>query len=155
MRVVVVRLFNVVGAGMRDSLLVGALARRACEAIKAGSGTLRIGNLLARRDFLSATDAAKGCVAALDAGRSGEIYNLCSGTGVTVESVARSLVAATGHDLELVVDPSLDRGADASVGSPRKAREDFGFAAPIPLGRAIAEAWEFVRAGDTVCASAR
>jgi len=155
LRTVVVRLFNLVGAGLRPSLLVGALVERANDAIDAGATSIRIGNLDARRDFMAVGDAVDGCIAAIRNGRPGEIYNLCSGKGVAVESVARAVIAATGRPLQLAFDSALDRGADSSVGSWRKAHDQFGFSPSRPLTEAIQQAWNFARSRRDTYASAR
>ncbi len=42
-------------------------------------------------------------------------YNVCSGTPVRIEDVARRLAALSGTDLRLVVDPELVRAVDVPL----------------------------------------
>jgi len=152
MRVVIARLFNIVGAGVPESLVVGALARRAADAVREGRTSIRVGNLDARRDFLAVADAAGGCIAALRGGRPGEIYNLCSGEATPVGWIANRIVELSGSPLRLEVDPALDAGVTWSVGSYEKARRELGFNPSVPLDTAVREAWESVASTTRACA---
>lgn len=153
LRIVIVRPFNVIGAGMRDSLVVGALVSRALAATTAGSSELRTGNLEAQRDFIDVSDVAAGCVAALDSGEAGEIYNLCSGKAVTIRDVATRIIELAGRNLRLKIDPALDRGADASLGSPAKAIRALQFTTRISLDQSLRDIWNFAVSEGERCAS--
>jgi GDP-4-dehydro-6-deoxy-D-mannose reductase len=153
LRVVIVRPFNIIGAGMRDSLVVGALVSRAVAATKEGGSELSVGNLDAQRDFIDVADVAAGCIAALNGGAGGEIYNLCSGKAVTIRDVAGRIIEMSGRNLKLRIDPALDRGADASLGSPEKAKRAFQFRTRIPLEQSLSDIWNFAVSEGERCAS--
>jgi len=153
LRIVIVRPFNIIGPGMRESLVVGALVSRAFAATKAGGSELKTGNLDAQRDFIDVSDVAAGCLAALDGGKAGEIYNLCSGTAVTIRDVATRIIEFAGHNLQLKIDPALDRGADASIGSPAKAQRAFQFTTRISLQQSLRDIWNHAVTEGERCAS--
>ena len=48
-------------------------------------------------------------------GEAGSVYNVCSGADVAIEDVAHRLLAIAGSDLDLVVDPGLERPADVPI----------------------------------------
>jgi GDP-4-dehydro-6-deoxy-D-mannose reductase len=153
-RVVIVRPFNVIGAGMSDALVVGALVKRARAAVRSGSAAVRVGNMDAERDFIDVADVATGCVAALARGESGGIYNLCSGRAVKVRDVAIKVLDRAGGALRLESDPALDRGPDASVGSTRKSANALGFSARIPLEQSLRAISDAALSREERCASA-
>jgi GDP-4-dehydro-6-deoxy-D-mannose reductase len=59
----------------------------------------------------------------------GEVYNVCSGAGVTVETLAREVCARAGVEAELVSEPSLRRAVDVPwlVGDNTKLRTATGW----------------------------
>lgn len=124
-----VRAFNHTGPGQPDRFVVPALARRITEAERAGTRHLTIGNLDAVRDFLDVRDVVAAYRLLVETGEPGGAYNVCSGTAVTIRSVAKRLGALADTDLELVVDPELVRPVEvpSMVGDPARLVRDTGF----------------------------
>ena len=62
-------------------------------------------------------------------GRPGEVYNVCSGTALTMADGLRILVSAAAVPVTVRRDPSRDRPADTPclVGDSRKLRADTGW----------------------------
>jgi GDP-4-dehydro-6-deoxy-D-mannose reductase len=58
----------------------------------------------------------------MEAGMPGEVYNVCSGTGVTIGDIAQRLIASATVPLEIVQDPELMRPSEVPqlVGDPAK-----------------------------------
>ena len=110
-----VRAFNHIGPGQHPSFVVPAFARRILEAKAEGRRTLAVGNLSARRDFTDVRDVVRAYRLLVERGRPGEAYNVCSGSDISIEEVARHLLALAGVDLELVVDEELVRPVDIPV----------------------------------------
>ena len=73
------RPFNHVGPGQADDFVVSALARRMVEAELAKTGTVRVGNLAASRDFTDVRDVVRAYRLLATSGVAGEAYNICSG----------------------------------------------------------------------------
>ncbi len=135
-RVLCTRSFNHSGRGQQKSFLLPALVDRALAARSATNGerrrphpAIQIGNTNVVRDFLHVEDAVRAYVLLAEEGIAGEVYNVCSGQGVTVGDVAREVLSAAGVDAELVGDDALRRAVDVPVlvGSNEKLRTDTGW----------------------------
>jgi GDP-4-dehydro-6-deoxy-D-mannose reductase len=145
LHVVVARPFNIIGAGIPASLMVGAVVDRVREAI-AGSPprAIRIGSTSAVRDFVAVEDVVDGLIRLSEHGRAGEAYNLCSGVGVSVAEVVDRLIALSGERIELKRDSTLVRSGEVSalVGSWEKAATDLGWSPTTSLDASLSAAWE-------------
>ena len=146
-RVIVVRPFNHVGPGQAPTFAVSALAKRIVEAQSAGSASVAVGTLTARRDYTDVRDVVRAYRCLATDGITGEIYNVCSGTDVAVSDVARRLCALAGADVELVTDPSLVRSVDLPVlrGDCRRLERDTGWKPEIPLDDTLADVLAYWR----------
>jgi GDP-4-dehydro-6-deoxy-D-mannose reductase len=81
------------------------------------------------RDFLHVEDVVRAYVLLAERGLAGEVYNVCSGQGVTVGEVAREVLRAAGVDAALEGDDTLRRSVDVPVlvGRNDKLRADTGW----------------------------
>ena len=115
--IVMTRSFNQVGPGQRDTFVVPSFVRQLLAAREAGEGVARVkaGDLSIVRDFLDVRDAVAAYLALLDKGRTGEVYNVCSGTGRRLDEVLRLAAEVVGVAVETEVDPQLVRPADNPV----------------------------------------
>ncbi len=137
---IVVRLFNLLGPGQPLSSVCSALAHRVCAiAKKKEPGLLRTGNVDSVRDFITVEDALDGILAALYRGKSGEIYNLCTGAGTPIREVLNQLLALSGSEIKVETDPALLRKIDPLrvVGDASKLERETGFRAKRSLKPAI------------------
>lgn len=127
-RVICTRSFSHSGPGHGAGFLLPSLVTRAL-ALPPEGGTLTIGNGDTIRDFLHVNDAVAGYLALFDHGAAGQVYNVCSGAGVSVRGLARAVLARVGRSAELASDPSLARTVDvpAQVGSNMKLRRACGW----------------------------
>ena len=100
LEVIRARPFNHTGPGQRPDFVVPALARQVAAAAAAGRGVLETGNLDVRRDITDVRDVVRAYRALLELGTPGEVYNVCRGEAVSIEEVARRLVALAGVDLQ-------------------------------------------------------
>lgn len=112
LEVVRARPFNHTGPGQRPDFVVPAIARQVAALAAAGRGVLETGNLEARRDITDVRDVVRAYRDLLERGRPGEVYNVCSGEAVSIEEVARRLLALAGLDVEIAVDPARVRPVD-------------------------------------------
>jgi len=145
--VIVVRPFNHVGPGQAPTFAVSALAKRIVEAQRAGSSTVAVGTLTARRDYTDVRDVVRAYRSLVVEGKKGETYNVCSGHDVAVSEVAQRLRALAGADVELVTDPSLVRAVDLPVlrGDYQRLARDTGWKPEIPLDDTLADVLAFWR----------
>jgi GDP-4-dehydro-6-deoxy-D-mannose reductase len=128
-RVIAVRPFNHAGPGQSPNFVIPALVRRAV-ALRGTSKSLVMGNTDTVRDFSHVEDVVRAYVALADRGVAGEAYNIASGAGTDMASLALRILALAGVDAKLQTDPALVRPADvrALVGSADKLRAATGWA---------------------------
>lgn len=135
-RMLIARPFNHIGPGQAASFVVPSMAQ---QLVGAGSGaqrlTLEVGDIDVTRDFLDVRDVISAYFALLEHGRSGEIYNVCSGVERTVRELILQMARLTGVSVELVQDPSRLRPADQRrvVGSAEKLQKDTGWKPGISI----------------------
>lgn len=123
LRVICTRSFSHSGVGHGSMFLIPSLVRRVRElAVK--PGPIEIGNDVIR-DYLHVSDAVSAYLALADRGQPGEVYNVCSGVGVSVRELATEALATAGVRADVVSAPGLQRRADMPVlvGSPAKLRQ--------------------------------
>jgi len=91
--VVRVRPFNHTGPGRPQRYAESSFARQIALA-EAGRAKpcVRVGNLSAIRDFSDVRDVVRAYVLLVERGESGQLYNVCSGQGRTIESILELLV---------------------------------------------------------------
>jgi len=149
--VVRMRPFNHVGRGQRRGFVAPDFASQVA-AIERGESepVLRVGNLSGRRDFTDVRDVARGYRTALEKGRPGRAYNLCSGVSTPIETILRYFVERATVTIEVRVDEARFRPVDVPEfrGDPSRAREELGWKAEIPLETSLAEVLEEWRDPD-------
>ena len=138
-RVVVARPFNHIGPGQSASFFVPAIARRLVEARRTGAPDVMIGNLTARRDFTDVRDVVRAYRLLARCGTSGIVYNVCSGTDVSVAEVAETLRELVFPEARFVENPSLARPLDIPVlrGDSSRLREGTGWRPEIDLATTL------------------
>ena len=76
---------------------------------------LRVGNLDARRDFTDVRDVVRAYVSLATLGKSGEIYNVGSGVGRSVQSLLDALKSRSRVEVRVEVDPERLRPTETSA----------------------------------------
>ncbi|HVA42688.1 MAG TPA: GDP-mannose 4,6-dehydratase [Acidimicrobiales bacterium] len=139
--VISIRAFNHIGPGQHANFAVPAFARRIIEAQAGGQSFLPVGNVSARRDFTDVRDVVRAYRLLAERGRPGEAYNVCSGHDISIEEVARRLLALAGADLELRVDPELVRPVEvpALLGDASKLVAATGWEPEYDLDETLAD----------------
>jgi GDP-4-dehydro-6-deoxy-D-mannose reductase len=146
--VITVRPFNHIGPGQAPTFAVPALAKRIVDAERTGAGAIPVGNLSARRDFTDVRDVVRAYRLLVESGTPGEVYNVCSGRDVSIEEIAKSLLALADAPLALETDPSLVRAVEVPVlrGDPGKLEDATGWKPEIPLEQTLSDVMSYWRA---------
>lgn len=104
---------------------------------KAGetSGTIETGDLSIVRDFVDVRDVVRAYYHLLLHGKSGELYNICSGTGIRLSDIVDRIAGIIGIRVDTVINPDYVRLNDNRiiVGSHEKISADIGWEPIIPL----------------------
>jgi GDP-4-dehydro-6-deoxy-D-mannose reductase len=141
LRVIIARAFPHAGPGQDARFAVPALAARIRLARRVKARAINTGNLEPVRDILDVRDVAEAYLALLERGAAGEVYNVASGTGVTLRSVVDRLGQLAGWPVIAEHDPALARAGDLRhlVGDPGRLRAATGWAPRIPLDQTLAD----------------
>jgi GDP-4-dehydro-6-deoxy-D-mannose reductase len=134
--VVVARAFNHTGPRQMPAYMAPSVARQIAS-IEAGlqEAVIRVGNLDAERDLTDVRDVVAAYIALMDAGVSGEVYNVASGVGRAVRDVVETLVGLSRVAVRVEVDPARVRPIDNPrlVGDASRLRQLTGWSPTIPF----------------------
>lgn len=145
---VIVRAFNHTGPGQDRGFVCSSFARQIARAEKGlCEPVLEVGNLEARRDFSDVRDMVGAYHAALENGRSGGLYNVCSGRAHSIEALLDMLLEMSEADLEVRRSPELMRPVDIPLilGSNRRFAEEVGWEPAIPIEQTLSDLLDYWR----------
>jgi GDP-4-dehydro-6-deoxy-D-mannose reductase len=141
-RAIIVRPFNLTGPGEHAAFVTSAFARQ-IALIEAGRQppVITVGDLGTARDFTDVRDAVAALSALTERGQPGEVYNLCSGIGVTISDLLSKLLRATPITIDVQVDPALMRFVEIQKqrGDPTKLRQATGWQPRYMLDQTLAD----------------
>ena len=127
--IVVTRAFPHFGPGQSRKFALPSFCRRIINSRRNGDNVIRVGNLNPVRDYLYVTDVARAYRYILSRGQPRSVYNICTGTGISIAEMVRMLIDISGMDIELKTDPDLFRPADVEfqVGDSSRLRSLMGW----------------------------
>lgn len=146
-RVVVGRIFNLLGPGLPSSLAAGSLCEQVAALEKKGqSGSIRIGDLTTQRDYVDVRDVARAFVQLAEKGIFGEVYNICSGRTVSLRLIVAALRGASRANFNVTVDRGRRRGGPGRFrGTPEKIFRHTGWKPRLSWRDSLLDTLEFYR----------
>lgn len=102
---VIVRPFNYTGVGHDARFVIPKLI----DHFSRRSASVELGNLDVEREFNDVRTVCEAYLRLLQLGQNGQIYNVCSGRPVSLNSVIDILQRITGHALQISVNPDFVR----------------------------------------------
>lgn len=138
--VVRARPFNHTGPGQRRDFVCPDFAAQVAAIVRGRRPpVIEVGNLEVRRDFSDVRDVVRGYAAALEQGRGGEAYNLCSGRATSIREILETLCELGGIRPEIRRAEGRWRSGEVPAlwGSWRKAERDLGWRPAIELRRTL------------------
>lgn len=102
MNVVVARVFNLYGAGLKERLFVGNLQKQIEEVLAGKKAVIELGPLSATRDYLSTEEAAKQMLAIAEHAEPGGVYHVASGIPVTMRNLLTRHLSINKLDVAIV-----------------------------------------------------
>jgi len=140
--IVMTRSFNHIGPGQDRRFVVPSFVGRLLDA-KAGRGPSEVvtGDLSIVRDFLDVRDVVAAYERLLDEGVSGEVYNVCSGVGTSLETLFGICAERVGVEPVQRTDPELVRPNEirAIEGSFAKLAAATGWSPSIELSNTVGD----------------
>jgi GDP-4-dehydro-6-deoxy-D-mannose reductase len=134
------RPFNHTGPGQSPNFVLSSIAKQ-CAEIEAGlrEPKLVLGNIEVKRDFSDVRDVVRAYWLLLQAGRSGEIYNVCSGRLVSLRDVINMFRDLVTVELKVETEAKKARSNDAEImwGDQSKIHQATGWSPEIPLAKTL------------------
>jgi len=100
------------------------------------------------RDYIHVVDLAKGHVAALEKlekeNKGLFIYNLGTGTGVSVLDMVNAFEKATGKKVSYKIAPRREGDIATCYANPKKAKEELGWSAEKTLEDMCKDSWNYI-----------
>lgn len=148
--VVVVRAFNHIGPGQSERFVTANFAGQLAAIAGGANPVMLVGNLDARRDFLDVRDIARAYALLAKHGKTGEIYNVCSGVARSIREVLRELILVAHVPVEVRDDPARMRPSDSPlfVGDNQKLRSATGWQPVVTFGQSIRDIYAAARKGS-------
>ena len=100
---------------------------------------IHVGNLEARRDFTDVRDMVRAYWLAVTKAKPGEVYNVATGSGITIQDLLDRLLALSGAKVRVEEDPDRMRPSDVLrlIGDASKFRRDTGWAREVPFDQTL------------------
>jgi GDP-4-dehydro-6-deoxy-D-mannose reductase len=130
------RPFNHIGPGQGGGFVTADFASQ-IAAIEAGQRepVMFVGNLTAERDFTDVRDVVRAYVLMLQHGAPGDVYNVCSGHGYSIQYLLDTLLSYSPVEIEVRQDPARMRPSDVPrrVGDASRLHARTGWEPTIPF----------------------
>ena len=137
-RCIRVRIFNSTGTRKVNDV-TSDFTRRAVMAERAGSYTIKVGNLETKRAIMDQRDLVNGLMLLAERGIPGEVYNLSSEHCYQMSDIVRMIEEIMEHKLETEIAPELLRPTDEKIiiGNIDKLKRDTGWTQKIPMEQTV------------------
>jgi len=149
MSIMMTRSFNHIGPFQRDSFIVPSLVRQFVEAQELGqkSVELQVGDIEVVRDFTDVRDVVKAYLRIFEYGKSGEVYNVCSGKGILIRDLIQGIADITKMSYTIHKDMARVRPTENRivVGSNKKLTEQCRWRPEIDIGDSLKDTISFWR----------
>ncbi|MGG1073103.1 GDP-mannose 4,6-dehydratase [Priestia megaterium] len=124
LNVIHVRPFNHIGPGQKLGFVTTDFAYQIAMINKGKTkdNKINIGNLESIRDFTDVRDIVEAYYQIGRYGEAGEIYNICTGKGISIQDILNILLSFSKSSIEVVINPQQIRVSEIQrlVGDPRK-----------------------------------
>ncbi len=147
-QLVISRSFNQTGPGQPSAFVCSDFARQVAEAEKGLRKEIVVGNLEIKRDFTDVRDAVAAYLLALQKGKPGEVYNICSGNSYSIKSILDALLSfSSAKSVKILKVAAKKRRHDIPelVGDNSKFRQATGWQPKIPIEKTLKEILEYWR----------
>ena len=148
LRLVRARPFNLLGPGLPEGLVLGAVASAIPRLERRRApGVIQLGNLSAIRDFIDVRDAVRAFAVLALQGRSGSVYNVCTGRAVPVQEAVNGILRLARTPIRLEYEPARPRADNIpeQVGDSRRLQRLTGWSPQITLEQSLADMLEYER----------
>jgi GDP-4-dehydro-6-deoxy-D-mannose reductase len=145
------RAFNLLGPGLPTTLACGSFVDAVARLERTDTPErLRTGNLSSARDFTDIRDVVRAYALLAEKGRAGSVYNVCSGTAVSLQHCLDVLLRLAARPIALDLDPALIQPNDVKVqvGDGERLRALTQWRPVIPVEQSLADMLDLRRQKD-------
>ena len=129
--IAIVRPFNYTGVGQSLNFLLPKIV----DHFRRKVPKIELGNLDVIRDFSDVRDVVRSYRLLMEAASRGEVFNMCSGIGYSLQEILSMIKELSGHDMEVLINADFVRDDEVHklIGSSVKLRKLIGACRLVPL----------------------
>lgn len=137
LNIVLTRSFNHIGPGQDNRFAIPSFLNSILDIKRQGLkyGKIETGDVTVVRDFIDVRDVVRAYYLLLTKGKTGEIYNICSGKGVSLKDIIDLIAKQAGVEVTTKINPEFIRPREnkSIIGSPHKIESELGWHPEIDL----------------------
>lgn len=145
--IVLTRSFNHIGPLQNDIFVIASFAKQLAKMKKANctEGNLITGDVSIIRDFIDVRDAVSAYYLLLHNGIKGEIYNVCSGKGISLRDVISIMAGILNMKVTITVDEKFIRPDDNKkiIGCNEKIKRSLGWQHQYTLEQSLCDILDY------------
>lgn len=116
MQIYHVRPFNHTGVGQKDSFVLSSFCKQAAEIEKSGKpGVIKVGNLMARRDFGHVKDLMRAYRMIVESPYCDTVYNVGTGKAHSLREMLNYIISLCTQPIKVEVEPARVRPIDNPI----------------------------------------
>jgi GDP-4-dehydro-6-deoxy-D-mannose reductase len=139
--IVLTRSFNHIGPGQKDIFVISSFAKQLVQIAKGKteSNKLITGDISIVRDFVDVRDVVRAYYLLLQKGRKGQVYNICSGNGISLEEIIDKMCSQLNIQVQIERDENRVRPMDNKIiiGSNDKIKKELGWKPEIDIEESL------------------
>jgi len=146
--ITIARPFNHTGPRQSEQFVIPSFCRQIARIEKKGiKPEILVGNLSARRDLSDVRDIVNGYYRIAQKGKTGEVYQLCSGRSVTIKTMLDKLLRLSSANIKVKINKCRFRKLDIPIlkGDYRKAKNKLGWSPSFHLEQTLADSLDYWR----------
>lgn len=118
------RTFHYTGPRQPLGFVCSDFAKQVVDAENGKIKSIKVGNLEVKRDFTDIRDVVNAYWRVINKGKTGEVYNVCSGKSIKIQEILEKLIKFSGKDVSVKIDKNKLRPSDIPdfVGDNQKLR---------------------------------
>ncbi len=149
MDIIMTRSFNHLGTHQKDIFVIPSFAKQLIALSKTDSSIKQLitGDTSIIRDFVDVRDVVRAYYLLFQKGKKGQLYNVCTGKGTSLNQVITVMAAALGIVVSQKTDAALVRPNDNKIiiGSNAKLKRDTGWEVSITIEQSLKDVLEYYR----------
>lgn len=149
MDIILTRSFNHIGTHQKDIFVISSFAKQLVELKKTDSPVKKLttGDTSIIRDFVDVRDVVNAYYLLFKKGKKGEIYNVCTGKGTSLNEVIQLMASILRMNVTHHINQQLVRPNDNKiiVGSNQKIKQDTGWDISFSLENSLEDILEYYK----------